>query len=570
MKLSTLLRRTLLGLTLAIGLEALLRGLDRFDPTAIEDPYMGFPGSSPIYRPIPRPGGEAWRETSPNRRNAYRTLEFPLAKGENELRVFCLGGSSVFQERFIDPDASFPYLLEVYLRGLAPTESPRVINSGGAGTGSIQNLQVAREVLGYQPDLLVLYPEGGEKNSIPPSPGGVLAHADRDNPARVWARRSLADLRCYVALREAFMGLMPRSSGAWVRSAFSGQVQQALAEPFSERTFTRLFEFKQDRVPVLMEQVIPEEEVRYANQRFLDNLREMARLCRERKVQLVLVLPLHNLRSSFYLRFHIDPDELLPGMEAEWRQRYERGLEAKRAGDHLAALKLLRSVRQCYREDRDDILGFYIAECFAALGYPNLELKELLRIYQRHPMLAHIRQVAEEFDLLLVDPLPDMIRRAGDRAPGGRFFLDAYHPSAEGGWVIARAIAKALARDGVGRTLAPWDSPTVQVAERFAEKRVVEVGMPLLCQINASLRAKDFEGALALLEQIPPEERESNTLYAFAFGWALTRSGREDQAKELHARLVERFGQGSGDLPDMSTDEGMVRHAFQGDVFAIF
>ena len=318
-------------------------------------------------------------------------------------------------ERFARPDCSFPSFLQLYLRALAPERAPRVINSGGGGTGSVQNLAVAREVLDYDPDLLVLYPEGGEKNLIPPAPGGILARGDRENPARVVARTLLAKLHVYCAVRQGFRSLLPLHDAAWLRSAFSALVQQALAEPFSERTFTRLFELKQDRVPVLMEHVVPADEVEFANARFVESLRQVADLCAARGVELVLVMPLHNLDYSFYLRFHIDPSEIVPGQIETWKARYEQGLALKRSGRHAEALEVLRSIRELYVDDRDDILAYYIAQCHDALGQPEERLRELSAIYLRHPMLAQIRQVAAEKGVLLVDPFPELAR-GGRRA----------------------------------------------------------------------------------------------------------------------------------------------------------
>src|SRR6185503_12961762 len=72
------------------------------------------------------------------------------------------------------------HLLEIYLGCLLADKAPRVLNAGGGGAGSIQNLEVVREVLNDQPDLLVIYPEGGEKNLVPPLPQGIMARAVAD------------------------------------------------------------------------------------------------------------------------------------------------------------------------------------------------------------------------------------------------------------------------------------------------------------------------------------------------------------------------------------------------------
>jgi tetratricopeptide (TPR) repeat protein len=567
MRLPYPLRATAVGALALLGAELGLRRLGWFDPAVLPDPYHGFPGSAPVYRLETR-DGEAVYRLSPNRRGRYREVEFPALKPADELRVFCLGGSSVQSERFVRPDCSFPGFLQLYLRALCTDRAPRVINSGGGGTGSVQNLELAREVLEYSPDVLVLYPEGGEKNLIPPAPGAALAHGDRENPARVAARERLAPLHLYCALREGFRALLPSYEPQWLRSAFSALVQQALAEPFSERTFTRMFELKQDRPPVLMEQVIPQAEVDLANARFLENLRAVAELCAGRGVELVMVLPLHNLDYSFYLRFHVDPREILPGRIEDWEQRYAEGLALKRAGEHARALEVLRSIRELYVDDRDDILGFYVAQCHAALGQEDERLRELAAIYLRHPMLAQIRQVAEERGVLLVDPFPALVEAAGG-VPGDEHFIDAYHPAPVTNQVIARCIAEALAARGEPG-FRPVDDPRRSKVEEQMKKMIAASKIPTNCAVRRAMTRGDYQEALRIARTVPDEELWTGPVDAFYLGWALTRAGELAEAEALYERMKQAWPADARGLPDMSTDEGLVRHAFQGDVFAIF
>ena len=568
MRVPYLLRAVLVGLLALGSCEYLLRARGLFDPTEIDDPYMGFPGSGRLYR-AERQGGKLVYRTSPNKRSRYRLSEFPVEKPGRELRVFCLGGSSVMSEHFWKPDASFPRMLQTYLRALSQRGVPRVVNAGGAGTGSVQNLEVVREVLDYQPDLLVLYPEGGEKNLIPPSPGGLLAVRDEASPARVAARRRLAESRTYCAARELFRRLLPEPSATGIRSAFSALVMQALAEPFSERTFTRMFELKVDRPPVLMEHVIPPDEVARANARFLANLRASADLARERGVPLVFVMPQHNLESSFYLRFHIDPSELRPGAEAAWRAAYDEGLAHKRAGRHAEALAVLESIRELYVEDHDDILGYYIAECHAALGAPADELRELTAIYERHPMIQQIRQVAAERNVPLIDPFADIVAAAGG-VPGHDYFVDSYHPMPQTNRIIARSIAVALSEREILPGLRPSDAAPMQEAERMLDEVVAAGQIPVNCRIFAAIRAGKYDEAVRIGRAVPEQKFFASPVDPFYLGWALTRAGRLEEARGVYDKLSAKWGHETEGMPDLSSDAALVEHAFQGDVFAIF
>ncbi|HKX45098.1 MAG TPA: hypothetical protein VJP77_00135, partial [Planctomycetota bacterium] len=563
------LRAALVGALFLVGAELALRGAGRFDPTELEDPYLGFPGTAPLYRARSDAYGRPLRVTSPNKLTKYRLLQFVEDKPANELRTFFLGGSSVYAGTLVDPDASMPRMLQLYLRAADPYVTPRVVNAGGAGMGSVQNLEVAREVLGYGADVLVLYPEGGEKNLIPPMPGGVLAVRDEQSPARVRARQLLAPLRVYIAVREAYQALLPASQTSALRSPFSAMVGYALSRPFGEETFTRLFELKWDRAPVLMPSVIPREEVDRANRRFERCLRETAELCRARGVEFVLVLPLHNLMSSFYLRFHIDPAELRPGAEAAWREAYERGLALKRAGDAEAALAVLLSIRDLYVEDRDDMLAFYVAQCWDELGRPELALEERLRIYERREMIRRIRKVAAEEGVPLVDCMPDLIAACGGRTPGYEFFQDSFHPQANLNQYVARGVAAVLAERGVVPAFPPG-SPRLVDVEHVLAKLVEESPVPMYVPMLLAMERGDYEEAVRLGRTIDPQRLFLNTVEPFYVGWALTRAGRLDEARELHSEMLRRWQSELIELPDMTTDAGLVEHAFQGDVVAIF
>src|SRR5262245_61217425 len=129
MRVPRLLRSVAVCALLLVAFEVAARHFGWLDPTERADPYMGFPGTSPLYR-VERPddGSEVFHR-SPNK-DKYREATFDARKPPREFRVFCVGGSSVRSEAFLSPDASFPHLLELYLAGLLADREPRVINAG--------------------------------------------------------------------------------------------------------------------------------------------------------------------------------------------------------------------------------------------------------------------------------------------------------------------------------------------------------------------------------------------------------------------------------------------------------
>ncbi len=86
----------------------------------------------------------------------HAVQRFPARKPEGSLRVFCLGGSTT--AGWPAPrKASYPLWLRAMLADALPGRRVEVINAGLHGTDSTRDLSVAREVLRYRPDVMILW-----------------------------------------------------------------------------------------------------------------------------------------------------------------------------------------------------------------------------------------------------------------------------------------------------------------------------------------------------------------------------------------------------------------------------
>jgi len=566
------LRGLLLGLAALAAFELASRQAGWLDPTTRPDPYLGFPGTPPLYSPEAAADGGLVLRTSANKRDTvYRDQRFPMPKPPGEYRVFCIGGSSVRSDAFINPDGSFPGFLAAELRGRLEGLTPRVINAGGGGTGSVQNLEVLREVLDDEPDLIVVYPEGGEKNVIPPSPQATLAIKDDESPLRADARRCLSRLRSYQAARLLWLALMPATPpGGGVSSAFSALATFAVARPFLPENFVRPFEMKLDGVPVLMEHPIPEPEIERAHDRFLRNLAEMAALCRARGVPLLFVQPVRNLQAAFYLRFHIAPEEIRPGKQAEWRQHYERAVQLRREQRWEEALAELAAVRALYVEDRDELAAFLSGDCLLRLGRPQQALAEFERPYLQHPMRALIDRAGREAGVPVVDPYPAVVAVSEGGIPGYAEFTDSFHPMPKVSRVIAASIADAMADHGIGPAQRPADSPERRLTATRIDEMVRSIPAPTGAAMVAAILRGDPARAVAIGSAIPEDEiLHVQPVTGVYLGWALVKNGQIEAAREWHRKLKVVFGNAQS-LPPLQTDEDIVRNAFGGDIFSWF
>ena len=102
------------------------------------------------------------------------------------------------------------------------------------------------------------------------------------------------------------------------------------------------------------------------------------------------------------------------------------------------------------------------------------------------------------------------------------------------------------------------------------QKLIAASKLPTNCHVRQAMARGDYEEAVRIARTVPEEELLTSPVDPFYLGWALTRAGALDEARDLYERMRAVWHRESAGLPDMSTDEGLVRYAFQGDVFAIF
>ena len=147
------LAAVLIGLTPFVLAEAVLAILDVGRPTYQDDPFVGFSKVHPLF--VPNEDGTRY-EIAPSRQKFFRPESFAAQKGTNEFRIFCLGGSTV-QGRPFAVETSLSTWLELSLQAADPDREWEVVNCGGVSYASYRLVPILEEVLGYQPDLVILY-----------------------------------------------------------------------------------------------------------------------------------------------------------------------------------------------------------------------------------------------------------------------------------------------------------------------------------------------------------------------------------------------------------------------------
>ncbi len=142
---------SLLPLVLLLGsLEGCARVYEMFYPPLPLDYGWGFNEESRLFVPDSEHGGYV---TNPQKAKvSFRVQRFQMPKPANTFRIFILGGSNInmFKE--------YQDALVEALEGKADTQlRVEAINCGGNAYGSQRLLLIAKEIMQYGPDLVMLY-----------------------------------------------------------------------------------------------------------------------------------------------------------------------------------------------------------------------------------------------------------------------------------------------------------------------------------------------------------------------------------------------------------------------------
>ena len=91
---------------------------------------------------------------------------FLKRKEPGTFRIFCVGGSTTrgwpFHERL-----SYPFLLNLELKDLFPHKKIEVINAGTSATDSWSDVHLVRQIMNYDPNLILIYEGRNEVWNIP-------------------------------------------------------------------------------------------------------------------------------------------------------------------------------------------------------------------------------------------------------------------------------------------------------------------------------------------------------------------------------------------------------------------
>lgn len=436
-----------LGLLPFVLLELALRLLGVASPANQRDPLAGFNQQQTLFE---RAGGVYRARHS--REPFFGPQEFAASKPANGYRVFCFGGSTVFGHPYT-ADTAFPKWLELELAARQPARRVEVVNCGGVSYASYRLAPIVREVLGYQPDLIVL--AMGQNEFL--EDRTYQAEKQRSGLRR-WLEDRALSLRTVLLLRRWFHRGEP--------SAASAAENFSAAPPLSPEVNARLDDARTGYGSYHRDDAWRQQVVR----QFEDTFRGMIEACRAAGVPVLVVTLGTNLRDCPPFKAEHRPG-LTPEQELQWQVLFDAATEMEKSNPS-SALELYRKAATIDGEHA--LLAWRTARVLDRLGeagqakefYQRAKETDVCPLRMIEPVFQIQHRLAAETKTPLVNARELIAARCAEGIPGSELYVDHVHPAIGGHQFIAAAIAAKLDETRLFPLAASWSAEARRAAYR--------------------------------------------------------------------------------------------------------
>ncbi len=504
---------------------------------AESDPFQGFSDQVRVYELDAR--RNEYRTPRGATRSSFNPQSFAAEKPENGFRLFALGGSSAYGFPW-GAEVAFPRPLGDALQASWPDRKIEAVNAGAMSYGSHRLRILTPELLGYEPDVLVIY--GGHNEFVERGFYGELI--DRLGELDQF-RAVLYRSRIYSLMTRVYQGI---SGGG------GGVISEAEKE--AEKRLLGLDVVRRDPLKV------SEDERAEARARFEENIRAILDLADAAGVTVVLcTVPSNRSRwapngsqydSGLGLDARLEISDVIDQAEAALDASPVEGREAIELAS--AALEQARSIAPGNAQ-----VHYTLARSYEALErWDEARAAFILaRDLDGSPWRAvsaindTLRRVAEERDVLLVDVERSFEAEAEHGLLGFNLFEDYVHPKPEGHRLIAFELWRAMLEAGLGgpaRTADPADFWTV-VGEARSQALASDAEAPSAAA-GARSAAQLYNLGIVLINQRRFEEAMENFVACLeltpdhmgaraSLGSVLFNQGRYAEAAEQHQRVLQ-------------------------------
>jgi tetratricopeptide (TPR) repeat protein len=396
-------------------------------PLADKDRFVDFSGDTPLFVSSPSSEGGALFTLNPLKENYFNPQSFSMPKPANRFRIVSLGGSTTYGRPYLG-DTAFSRWLTDLGNKFGAGQTWEAINAGGISYASYRAARLQKELLGYAPDLFVVY--AGHNELLEARTFDALRN---EAPWLSRLRQVLHLSRLYSVLVSFLEGISrgPDDSRTILPGEVSVELETVAGPDYYHRDDAM-------RRGVLAH--------------YRESLQRMIDRAGEQGVPLVLCTLPANLGGVS--PFKSEHRSGLTARElAVWQQAFEEGNQAMAEGDPQQAVGHYQEALRI--DDRYALLSYRLGHALWQSGQPEKAYQSFVRAKQEDiiPLraLEEINTIIRELARINRIPLADveaMFRRvAVDGIPGSDLFDDHVHPNIRGQQMIAWAVFDTLVRE---------------------------------------------------------------------------------------------------------------------------
>ena len=511
-------------------LEILLWMLNVQPLLKLNDPFVGFAGTTPLYEKY-IDGDSAYWKTADNKKRWFNEQTFFYHKPDSAFRIFTLGGSTTYGRPYRDK-TSFTGWLRAYLQAADSSKVWEVVNSGGISYASYRLANLAEELTAYHPDLLVIYT--GHNEFLEERTYRKLRSL---SPWFAQMAKWFGHLRTYSWFKQMYQSL------SFSKKENLQNKQGILTAEVSTRLENSVGPKDYVRNDSLTAQVI---------EHFSFSLDRILQIAKRRDIPVILITPLSNLKDCNPFKSQLEHSGNASLVE-EWFQKAK--IQEQQHQDSVAESLYLKILK---KEPR-----------YAKVHY------RLGKIYIRHREYTkakyHLKQAKEQdvCPLRALDTLYSLVvekgiqnkkdnvylinfqtilenrsqQEQGHKILGKEYFLDHVHPTIKTHQILGHELFLKLQDLGIVVLGPHWNSQQRQQVEESVWESVDSLENSLALHNLAKVLnwAGKFDEATNIATQALAMDTSHSEAYfsSLIVGTALEREGKSHQAVPHYRRAVQ-------------------------------
>jgi len=420
-----------------------------------EDPYVGFSSHIPLFVEQTDPNGRTIMVTAKNKLRFFNRQEFAPKKSADTCRIFCMGGSTTFGRPY-DDMTSFCGWLRAMLPKADPSLRWELINAGGVSYASYRVALLMEELIGYEPDLFIIY--SGHNEFLERRTYGRLI----STPAAVRGLGAIMSrTRTYQAVKHT-VDMLSGSSDveAEKRTYLPGEVETILESSLGPESYHRDAELR-----------------KHVRDHYRYNLMRMVDIARSVGAKVILVTPASNLRGCSPFKSEHRKD-LAGGQRKDWQTLFGDANKMHAAGrwdEALTAIDNAIAIDDRYAHGHylhGRILWQLQRHGEAKEAFTRAMDEDVCPLRAPRSMVDIVAEVANERDVPVVDFVALLEGQSEQGIPGEELFLDHAHPTIEGNRRLALALLETMDRHRIVHPTSEWDDTMVGQVTQEVESRL--------------------------------------------------------------------------------------------------